>query len=1044
MNVSEVATVGGALVLTGLMAWYFFGPKKSRHAEMSEGVQIIKVTVKGGYNPDVIQVASGVPVRMMFDRQESGDCSSRVVFPDFKVNQILPAFETTTVEFLPAQPGEYGFACGMGMLHGKLRVVGDAASADSQGSSSAVALAAPPATREQSCPDNDISSSAQLVARATLTDGTQVVGVTVEGGYRPDVVRVVPGIPVRLVFDRQEDSACSERLLVPDLGVDVALPAFERTTVALPPLAEGAHEFTCGMGMLRGNILVGESASVPDSSDGRDAQVSATVVVAGGPDPLGAAAAAESADAEERERNAEISDLKRRVIFGAALTAPVLFAVMFVEFFGVTWMPEMLMNRWFQLALIAPVMFYTGWPIHRTGWLALSHRTADMNSLITLGTIAAFGYSLVVTFFPGVLPADVREVYFEAVGVIVTLILLGRLLETKAKAGTGEAIRTLIGLQPRTARVIRDGVESEVAIEDVALGDVVVVRPGEKLPVDGEVREGTSAVDESMVTGEPIPVVKTPGDTVIGATINQTGSFRYVATKVGADTMLAQIIKLVRQAQGSKAPIQRLADQVSGYFVPAVITLAIWTFVVWALVGPPPAFVFALVAGVSVLVIACPCALGLATPLSITVGTGKGATAGILIRSAEALETAHKLDTIVLDKTGTITKGTPALTDVLPAPGFTAEEVLTLVAAVEVSSEHPLAAAIVAGARERNLVLPEAVAFDSVTGQGVRALVGGREVLVGNRRLLAGADIDPGPLESDSQHLAADGKSPMLVAVDGIPAAVVGVADTIKAGSAAAVAALQARGIEVVMMTGDNRVTAAAIARQVGIGRVLAEVMPEHKAAEVRRLQEEGRVVGMVGDGINDAPALAQADVGSAIGTGTDVAIESSDITLISGALSGLVTAIDLSRATMRNIRQNLVFAFVYNGIGIPIAAGALYPAFGWRLSPMIAAGAMAASSLSVVANANRLRGFKPSVIPDNVRVPTTDPVVQVGRDQEKENDMSEESPRITDPVCGMSVDPATAAASVEHEGRTYYFCGKGCAKSFNADPGKYTNAVVS
>jgi len=898
--------------LTGLLAWYFFGPKKSRQAELADGVQAIRVTVKGGYGPDVIQVAPGVPVRLMFDRQESGDCSSRVVFPDFKVNQTLPAFETTTVEFLPDKPGEYEFACGMGMHHGK--------------------------------------------------------------------------------------------------------------------------------------ILVRESARVPDLGGGHAANVSATAVVAGGGDPLGAAAGAavDSADSEERERNAEISDLTRRVIFGAVLTAPVLFAVMFTELLGVSWMPELLMNRWFQLALITPVMFYTGWPIHRTGWLALLHRSADMNSLITLGTIAAFGYSLVVTVFPGALPADVQAVYFEAVGVIVTLILLGRLLETKAKAGTGEAIRTLIGLQPRTARVIREGAEAEVAIADVALDDIVVVRPGEKLPVDGQVVEGSSPVDESMVTGEPIPVTKNVGDEVIGATINQTGSFKYVATKIGADTMLAQIIKLVRQAQGSKAPIQRVADQVSGYFVPAVIAIAIWTFAVWALVGPPPAFIFALVAGVSVLVIACPCALGLATPLSITVGTGKGAAAGILIRSAEALETAHKLDTVVLDKTGTITKGTPALTDVLPAPGFTSEEVLALVAAVEVSSEHPLAAAIVAGARERRLVLPEATAFDSITGQGVRGLVAGQEVLVGNRRLLVGAGIDPGPLESDSQNLAADGKSPMLVAVDGIPAAVVSVADTIKAGSAGAVAALQARGIEVVMMTGDNRATAAAIARQVGIRRVLAEVMPEHKAAEVRRLQAEGRVVGMVGDGINDAPALAQADVGSAIGTGTDVAIESSDITLISGALSGLVTAIDLSRATMRNIRQNLVFAFAYNAIGIPIAAGVLYPAFGLRLSPMIAAGAMAASSLSVVTNANRLRGFKPGAIPDNVRVPATDPVVEVGRDQEKEHDMSEDSPKAIDPVCGMSVDPATAAATVDYDGHSYYFCGKGCAKSFSADPGKYASAAVS
>jgi len=1042
MSVSVVAILAGAVVLTGLLAWFFFGPKRSRQAELADGMQIIKVTVKGGYSPDVIEVASGVPVRMLFDRQESGDCSSRVVFPDFKVNQTLPAFETTAVEFLPDTPGEYGFACGMSMLHGRLRVVGAAVPVEPREGRSAVALAAPAATLEHACPE-DAAGPGQPVARATVAGGVQVVDITVRGGYSPDAVRVVPGLPVRLVFDRQEDSTCSGRLLVPDLGVDVALPAFHATTVTLPAMGEGAHEFTCGMGMLHGTLLVGESVRAPNPDVGPSSQV-ATAVVAGAGDSLGAAAAAESADAEERERNAEISDLRRRVILGAALTAPVLFAVMFVEFFAVTWMPELLMSRWFQLALISPVMFYTGWPIHKTGWLALSHRTADMNSLITLGTIAAFGYSLVVTLFPGALPADVQSVYYEAVGVIVTLILLGRLLETKAKAGTGEAIRTLIGLQPRTARVVRGGAESDVAIEDVVLGDVVVVRPGEKLPVDGEVVEGRSAVDESMVTGEPIPVTKSEGDTVIGATINQTGSFKYVATKVGADTMLAQIIKLVRQAQGSKAPIQRLADNVSSYFVPAVITLAIWTFVVWALVGPPPAFVFALVAAVSVLVIACPCALGLATPLSITVGTGKGATAGILIRSAEALETAHKLDTIVLDKTGTITKGTPALTDVLPAPGFTADEVLALVAAVEASSEHPLAAAIVAGARERDLPRAEALAFDSITGQGVRGLVGGLEVLVGNRRLLAGAGIDSGPLESDSQRLAADGKSPMLVAVDGLPAAVVGVADTIKDGSAAAVAALQARGIEVVMMTGDNRLTAAAIARQVGIGRVLAEVMPEHKAAEVRRLQEEGRVVGMVGDGINDAPALAQADVGSAIGTGTDVAIESSDITLISGALAGLVTAIDLSRATMRNIRQNLVFAFVYNGIGIPIAAGVLYPAFGLRLSPMIAAGAMAASSLSVVANANRLRSFKPAAIPDNVRVPATDPVVVVGRDQEKEQDMSENSPKVTDPVCGMSVDPNTAAASVEHEGVTYYFCGKGCAKSFRADPGKYATASAS
>jgi Cu+-exporting ATPase len=685
-------------------------------------------------------------------------------------------------------------------------------------------------------------------------------------------------------------------------------------------------------------------------------------------------------------------------------------------------------------------MFYTGWPIHRSGWLALSHRTADMNSLITLGTIAAFGFSLVVTVAPDVLPPEARGVYYEAVGVIITLILMGRLLESKAKAGTGEAIAALIGLQPRTATVIRDGGELELPIEEVLLGDLVVVRPGEKLPVDGEVAEGTSAVDESMVTGEPIPVTKGPGDVVIGATINQTGSFRYVATKVGADTMLAQIINLVRQAQGSKAPIQRLADKVSSYFVPAVIAIAIWTFVIWALVGPPPAFIFALVAAVSVLIIACPCALGLATPLSITVGTGKGATSGILIRSAEALETAHMLDTVILDKTGTITKGAPELTDVLAAQGFTDQEILRLVASVERSSEHPLAAAIVRGAQARGLDLAEPTEFDSVTGQGVIATLGGRRVLVGNLRLLDEAGIDPTLLTAWQEALASDGKTAMLVAVDARPAGVIGVADTLKEGSAAAVAALKSRGIDVVMMTGDNRSTAAAIARQVGISRVLAEVMPEHKSREVWRLQQEGRVVAMVGDGINDAPALAQADVGMAIGTGTDVAIEASDITLISGALSGLVTAIDLSRATMRNIRQNLVFAFIYNGLGIPIAAGVLYPVLGLTLSPMIAAAAMALSSLSVVTNANRLRGFKAPELPRDVHIPATDPVVEIGRDEKKEEVMHDQSPTVTDPVCGMSVDPATAT-SIEYEGHTYYFCSKHCAKTFAADPGAHVKA---
>ena len=615
-----------------------------------------------------------------------------------------------------------------------------------------------------------------------------------------------------------------------------------------------------------------------------------------------------------------------------------------------------------QLALIAPVMLYTGWPIHRTGWLSLAHRSADMNTLVAIGTAAAFSYSLFVTLFPGLLPSDLRDVYYEAVGTILTLILLGRLLEVRAKAGTGEAIRKLIGLQAKTARVVRDsGEEEEVPVEQVVPGEVIAVRPGEKVPVDGEVVEGRSSLDESMVTGESLPVGKGPGDTVIGATINQTGAFRFRATGVGSDTMLAQIVRLVEQAQGSKAPIQRLADLVASYFVPAVIFVAIATFVVWFDFGPSPALTFALVSAVAVLIIACPCALGLATPLSIMVGTGKGAESGVLIRSAEALETAHKLGAIVLDKTGTITRGEPALTDVVPIGEIGEEELLRLVASAERSSEHPLGEAVVAGAKQRDLSLSGAAAFDSVTGRGLRATVEDRRLLAGTRRLLGEDGVDAAPLEEEAQRLEAGGKTAILVAVDGRAAGVLAVADTVKPDSAAAIAALRELGLEVVMISGDNARTAEAIARQVGIERVLSEVLPEDKALEVRQLQDEGKLVAMVGDGINDAPALAQADVGIAIGTGTDVAIEAADVTLVSGDLRGVPLALSLSRATMRNIRQNLGFAFGYNALGIPIAAGVLYPFVGLQLSPMIAAAAMASSSLSVVGNANRLRRWRPA-----------------------------------------------------------------------------------
>ncbi len=870
---------------------------------------------------------------------------------------------------------------------------------------------------------------------AELSGGVQRVQVMVRGGYSPDVIRAQQGVPLELTFDRQESGDCTSRVVFPDLAVSAGLPAFERTTVRLDPARAGSFGFACGMNMIHGTLLV-EPSGEPAAAAGQGPADGAPAVAPGAD---GGAADAEAAQAAERR--AEITDLTRRVAAGAVLTAPVLFAVMAHEVFKAGWVPAVLLSHWLQLALITPVMFYAGWPIHRTGWLTLAHRSADMNSLITLGTSAAYGYSLLVTLAPGLLPADVRGVYFEAVGVILTLILLGRLIETRAKAGTGEAIRALLGLRARTARVVRSGTETQIPAGEVVVGDEVVIRPGEKIPVDAIVLSGSSAVDESMVTGEPMPVTKRAGDMVIGAAINTTGSLRVRADKVGADTMLAQIIRLVQQAQASKAPIQRLADAASGYFVPAVIAIAIATFAVWFTIGPAPAFTLALVSAVAVLIIACPCALGLATPLSVMVGTGKGAQAGILIRSAEALETAQKLDTVVLDKTGTITAGKPALTDIRVTGNLAEDELLALAAAAEADSEHPLAAAIAAGARERGLALPLATSFDSVTGMGVQATVGGRAVLAGSTRLLAGAGIDTAALDPVAAQLSAEGKTPVLAAVDGTAAGVLAVADTVKDDSAAVIAALGRLGVAVVMLTGDNARTAAAIAREVGVRRVVAEVLPEHKAGEIRRLQGEGRKVGMAGDGINDAPALAAADVGLAIGTGTDVAIEAADITLISGSLAGVVTAIALSKATMRNIRQNLFFALAYNAVGIPVAAGILYPFAGIRLSPVIAAAAMALSSLSVVINASRLRRWHPAPLPAAGRAPG-EPQVEIPAGRGPGGHIPG-SP-VTDPMCGMRVDPVTAAERRDTGTGTAYFCSAHCAEMFDAVPGRYAAHAAS
>lgn len=696
-----------------------------------------------------------------------------------------------------------------------------------------------------------------------------------------------------------------------------------------------------------------------------------------GYEPLEVAEGAHPGDYEKAAREREIRRLKTKLTVGIILTAPVVLGSLPGWF---SWVPKFLQSFWVLLVLTSPVQFWVGSQYYRGFWAALRHRTSDMNTLIAVGTSSAYLYSLAMTVAPGFFRARgiAPAVYFDTAAVIITLILLGRLLEAIAKGRTSEAIKRLMGLQAKTARVIRNGEEADIPTEDVQIGDVVIVRPGEKVPVDGVVREGASAVNESMLTGESLPVEKRPGDQVIGATLNKTGAFRFEATKVGKDTVLAQIIRLVEEAQGSKAPIQRMADYVASIFVPTVIGIAVATLIVWWLFGPSPAFLFGLLNFVAVLIIACPCALGLATPTAIMVGTGKGAEHGILIRSGESLETAHKIRTIVFDKTGTLTKGEPEVTDVISAERRAPSalrggaptraeperrlEILRLAASLERGSEHPLGEAVVNRAKGEGIALSEVEGFEAIPGHGVRGKVDGHAVLLGNAKLMQESGITLGELAETAETLASQGKTPMFVAVDGEPAGVIAVADTLKEHSAEAVSALHRLGVEVAMITGDNRRTAAAIARQTGIDRVLAEVLPDQKAEEVKKLQAEGRVVAMVGDGINDAPALAQADVGIAIGTGTDVAMEASDITLIRGDLRGVVTAIELSKRTLRTIKQNLFWAFIYNALGIPIAAGVLYPFFGMLLDPMIASAAMALSSVSVVSNSLRLRRFRPSL----------------------------------------------------------------------------------
>lgn len=675
----------------------------------------------------------------------------------------------------------------------------------------------------------------------------------------------------------------------------------------------------------------------------------------------------EDVDEESVAHEREYKSLMRKFWFAAIISIP----VMLVAYPELPWLylPNLFVAEasatliWWLFVLSGvvtlPVMFYSGRQFFTGAWAAFKHHSADMNTLIALGTSAAWIYSTVALAFPGLFPEGTAEPFYDVTAVVTALVVLGQALEVRAKGQTSQAIRKLMGLQAKTARVVRNGQEMEIPVEEVLVGDTVVVRPGDKIPVDGEIVEGRSAVDESMVTGESLPVDKAVGDEVIGATVNTTGSFKFRATKVGKDTALAQIVKMVQDAMGSKAPIARLVDVVSGYFVPTVMIISIFTFLIWFNFGPSPALAFAVVTAVTVLIIACPCAVGMAVPLSLVAGVGKGAEHGVLIRNGEALQTASQLKVIVLDKTGTITKGKPALTDTLPAPGFDAGTLLRWAASADRPSEHPLAQAIVDGAQDQGLDLAEPSEFEAVPGHGVETTVEGYVVSVGNHKLMRRHAIDVSAIEEDVERLQGEGKTAMFVAVDGKAAGVVAVADTIKEDSVEAIHVMQEMGLEVVMLTGDNERTAQAIARQVNIDRVLAEVLPEDKAQEVHMLKQRGRKVGMVGDGINDAPALVEADVGFAIGTGTDVAIEAADITLMSGSLKGVAYAIEVSRATMRNAKQSLFGAFIYNTLGIPVAAGVLFPFFGLLLSPLIAGAAMAASSVTVVTNANRLRFFK-------------------------------------------------------------------------------------
>ncbi|WP_245947788.1 heavy metal translocating P-type ATPase [Billgrantia montanilacus] len=789
----------------------------------------------------------------------------------------------------------------------------------------------------------------------------------------------VDGVSVNLATQRAQVTFATDEADIAGVVQAVATAGYPAITDTLELSVKGMSCASCvgrverklaGVpGVLDANVnLATSTATVHVVADTVTADALIKAIEKAGFDAEAVGDTQDRSDREREARDQEIGELKRAVTVAAVFTLPIFvldmgshFIPMMHHWLDMTVGQQNLFYLFFVLASI--VQFGPGLRFYKKGWPALMRGGPDMNSLVMLGTSAAWGYSVVATFLPQVLPAGTVNVYFEASAVIVTLILVGRYFEAIAKGRTSEAIKALMKLQAKTARVVRDGQEMEIGIDEVLQGDMVLVRPGEKIPVDGQVTDGSSFVDESMVTGEPVPVRKEAGAEVVGGTINKVGSFTFRATNVGADTLLAQIVRMVEQAQGSKLPIQALVDKVTNYFVPAVIAAALATIAVWLIFGPAPALTFALVNGVAVLIIACPCAMGLATPTSIMVGTGKAAKMGVLFRKGEALQSLRDATVIALDKTGTLTKGRPELTDLVVAGDFTEAEVLQLVASVERQSEHPIAEAIVNATKARGMEPDTVQHFEADPGYGVAALVNDRRVEVGADRYMRKLGLDVEVFAKAAHRLADEGKSPLYAAIDGRLAAIIAVADPIKESTPAAIRALHAEGLQVAMITGDNRRTAEAIARRLGIDKVVAEVLPDGKVDAVKRLQAEGGVVAFVGDGINDAPALAQADVGIAIGTGTDIAMESAEVVLMSGDLRNVPNAIALSRATIRNIKQNLFWAFAYNTLLIPVAAGVLFPAFGILLSPVFAAVAMAASSICVLTNALRLKGFRPPIV---------------------------------------------------------------------------------